>query len=54
MEKSKRKQAVGISPKFIRLPLDKERKIMLNVIFYSPENFRVFLDDATELEVDFS
>lgn len=52
MEKQKRKQAIRISPKYIRLPLDYERKIMLNVIFYSPENFRVFLDDGTELEVN--
>ena len=52
MEKTKRKQTVGQSPKLIRLPLDSERKIMLNVFFINPENFRVYLDDGTELAVD--
>ena len=53
MEKTKRGETVTKrSPKYIRLPLDTERKIMLNVFFINPEKFRVFLDDGTELKVE--
>lgn len=48
MEKTEKKITIK-DVHYVRVPLDKEGEIMLNVIYDDNKNFKIFLDNGVEV-----